>query len=173
MDTAARRKMILTLLQQADEPISATTIAKQFSVSRQIVVGDIALLRAEGENISATPQGYLIPKEQSGIVRIVACVHDAEKMKREMEIIVACNCQILDVIVEHPVYGQIVAQLQVSTQEGVNSFIRSVGENNAKPLADLTHGIHLHTLRCPDEEAYKKVIAALGDENFLLGLHLL
>ena len=44
----------MELLSRADAPMSATTIAGLFSVSRQIIVGDIALLRAGGVQILAT-----------------------------------------------------------------------------------------------------------------------
>ncbi|NLC83886.1 MAG: HTH domain-containing protein, partial [Ruminococcaceae bacterium] len=58
MTAAERREEIATLLIGAAEPISAGTLAVQFSVSRQVIVGDIALLRAAGIDIQATPRGY-------------------------------------------------------------------------------------------------------------------
>lgn len=56
MRAEERRQAIRELLQRAKQPVSATALAAQFSVSRQIIVGDIALLRAAGADISATPR---------------------------------------------------------------------------------------------------------------------
>ena len=59
MDSAERRKAILKLLEESEEPVSAGSMAKRFSVSRQIIVGDVALLRASSHAISATPRGFI------------------------------------------------------------------------------------------------------------------
>ena len=52
-----RRRAVARALEEADGPVSAAALAERFSVSRQIIVGDIALLRAAGADISATPRG--------------------------------------------------------------------------------------------------------------------
>ena len=82
MEAAERREAITRLLERAREPVSAAALAREFSVSRQIIVGDVALLRASGVDIAATPRGYLMPGEQGGLVRRVACVHRGEAMAR-------------------------------------------------------------------------------------------
>ena len=48
MDTAARRAAISETLRTAEKPVSASALARRYQVSRQIIVGDIALLRAAG-----------------------------------------------------------------------------------------------------------------------------
>ena len=60
MEAAARRQAILDRLRTADRPVSASSLAAELNVSRQIIVGDIALLRAGGAEISATPRGYVL-----------------------------------------------------------------------------------------------------------------
>ena len=76
MEAAQRRAAILSKLEQADRPVSAASLAREFAVSRQIIVGDIALLRAGGVDIAATPRGYVLPRESAALIRTVACVHD-------------------------------------------------------------------------------------------------
>ena len=132
MDAAHRRKTITHILEEAKAPVSAASLAKEFSVSRQIIVGDVALLRAG-----------------------------------ELEIMVDQGCQVLDVVVEHPVYGQLTGQLRLASRYDVQEFIRLVSQSNARPLSDLTGGIHLHTLRCPDEDSYRRVLADLEREGIL------
>ena len=168
MEAVERRRAIAQRLAQADGPVSAAALAKAFSVSRQIIVGDVALLRAGGMEIFATPRGYILPGEPVALTRTVACVHSGGEMARELEIMVDQGCQVVDVVVEHPVYGQLTGQLHLSSRYDVQEFIRSVSENQAKLLSDLTGGIHLHTLRCPSEEAYQRVLEELDRAGFLL-----
>ena len=168
MRAEERRQAILNTLNHADQPVSATALARQFSVSRQIVVGDIALLRAAGANISATPRGYVILREAAGLVRRVACQHDSAGMEAELNAMVDQGCTVLDVIVEHPIYGQLTGPLQLSSRYDVTQFIVRCTQADARPLSDLTEGIHLHTLSCPSEDAFQRVQTALRDMGVLV-----
>ena len=167
MDAAHRRKTITHILEEAKAPVSAAALAREFSVSRQIIVGDVALLRAAGANITATPRGYVLG-DGGGLVRRLACVHRGEDMERELTIMVDNGCTVEDVIVEHSVYGQLAGQLNLSSRYDVAQFIRKVAQSDAKPLSALTEGIHLHTLRCPDEAAFERVRAELDSAGFLV-----
>lgn len=157
MHTEQRREAILQVLREADSPVSATALARRFSVSRQIIVGDIALLRAAGADISATPRGYVILRDRGGLTCTVACQHDAGGMERELNAMVDQGCTVLDVIVEHPIYGQLTGPLQISNRHDVQQFIRRCQEAEALPLSRLTDGIHLHTLSCPDQASLERV----------------
>ena len=168
MNAKERRLAILNELKGASEPVSATVLAGKFGVSRQIVVGDVALLRASGQAVLSTPRGYLLGREETGLIRAVVCRHDAADMERELNIMVDHGCTVLDVGVEHPIYGQLSGQLTLSNRYDVAEFIRKVAENGAKPLSTITEGIHLHTLSCPDEAAFERVRNALSKEGFLL-----
>lgn len=53
MEAAQRREWILKELSEAKTPQSATKLARQLGVSRQIVVGDVAILRASGKPVQA------------------------------------------------------------------------------------------------------------------------
>ena len=166
MQAKKRRQAILKYLRQASRPVSAGFLAERFSVSRQAVVGDVALLRAAGADISATPRGYVILEADRGLVRRIACRHDAAGMEAELCAVVDQGCSVLDVIVEHPVYGQLTGPLQLSSRYDVGQFLsRCAG---ARPLSDLTGGIHLHTLSCPDEDAFRRVRDVLRDLGVLL-----
>ena len=166
MRAEERRQAILEHLRQSSRPVSAGLLAERFSVSRQVVVGDVALLRASGADISATPRGYVILKADRGLIRRVACRHDGLGMEAELCAVVDQGCSVLDVIVEHPVYGQLTGPLQLSSRYDVGQFLsRCAG---ARPLSDLTGGIHLHTLSCPDEDAFRRVRDVLRDLGVLL-----
>ena len=168
MSAESRRLKILRLLENASQPVSASKIAARMSVSRQIIVGDIALLRAAGNNIMATPRGYIIPGDSSGLLHQVAVEHNAEETRAELYAIVDQGCTVLDVIVEHPLYGELKGLLQLSSRYDVDEFIRKSLESDAVPLSQLTNGVHLHTLSCPDEEAFRRAEQALRELGFLV-----
>ena len=168
MHADTRRQAILDQLRDAAGPISAAALAAKFSVSRQIIVGDIALLRAAGAEISATPRGYVILPAPPGLVRQVACRHDAAGMEAELNAMVDQGCTVLDVIVEHPIYGQLTGQLQISSRYDVGQFVQRCRRQEAAPLSQLTEGIHLHTVACPSQEAYDRVRESLSKLGFLL-----
>lgn len=168
MDAGERRQAILEYLRQSSRPVSAGYFAERFSVSRQVVVGDVALLRAAGADISATPRGYVILKADRGLIRQVACRHDSAGMEAELCAVVDQGCAVLDVIVDHPVYGQLTGPLQLSSRYDVSQFLLRCEEEEARPLSDLTGGIHLHTLSCPNEAAFRRVQGALRELNVLL-----
>lgn len=98
---------------------------------------------------------------------MVACLHSSEDMERELTLMVDQGCTVENVIVEHPVYGQLTGPLELSSRYDVSEFIRKVEEHSARPLSALTGGIHLHTLRCPDQETLDRVTAQLEREGFL------
>lgn len=167
MHAEERRETILKLLRQSAQPVSASTLAGQLSVSRQIIVGDIALLRAGGEDILATPRGYCLQNAAAaGLTRLVAVRHDEAGMEAELNTMVDNGCTVVDVIVEHPLYGQLTGPLQLSSRYDVAQFIAR--SHTAQPLSVLTGGIHLHTLLCPSEDAYRRVLDALRQAGFLL-----
>ena len=168
MEAASRRQAILDRLRSADRPVSASALAAGLNVSRQIIVGDIALLRAGGAEISATPRGYVLPRATDGITRTIACRHTLAQTGQELDILVDNGCTVLDVIVEHPVYGQLTGQLQISSRYDVEQFLARIRDSDAAPLSMLTGGLHLHTLCCPNEDAYTRACAALKAASLLL-----
>jgi transcriptional regulator of NAD metabolism len=170
MNAETRRKKIMEQLSASHKPVSATALAGMFSVSRQVIVGDIALLRASGADITATPRGYVLTKESVGLLYTVAVQHSPVQTEQELCIFVDNGCIVEDVIVEHPIYGQIVGQLHLSSRYDVGQFMNRLDGGETAVLSSLTDGIHLHTLRCPDEAAYNRACAALKEAGLLLDI---
>lgn len=166
----ARRAAVEQALEQAGGPVSAAALARRFSVSRQIIVGDVALLRAAGADIVATPRGYVLGRRPAGVERTVACIHAPEEMEDELNAIVDAGGEVADVIVEHPVYGQLTGILGVSSRYDVQEFLRRVRTDDARPLSDLTGGIHLHTIRCKDDKTFQRIQKTLKKAGFLLDM---
>lgn len=163
-----RAGIIKELTERAGKPVSAAALASRFGVSRQVIVGDVAILRASGENITATPRGYVPGQETEKIVCTVACCHSSEDMQRELEIMVDNGCLVKDVIVEHPVYGQLTGSLELKSRYDIRQFIRRQSQSDAQPLSVLTAGVHLHTLVCEEEWELERVKNELDKAGFLL-----
>lgn len=168
MNASERRAHILSRLNKSEQAVSASVLAGECGVSRQIIVGDIALLRAAGETIIATPHGYVMKAKEEGLVCQIACAHGADDMTQELLTIVDQGCTVMDVIVAHPVYGELAGSLNLSSRYDVQTFIDKVAQASAQPISMLTDGVHLHTLRCPDEAACARVRQALRDLGMLL-----
>ncbi len=168
MNSQQRRDAILKLIQQGDIPISASALAKQFHVSRQLIVGDIALLRAQGCHIIATPRGYLYEQRASDqTVKTIAVCHRSEELNDEIYTIVDLGGALLDVIVEHPLYGELRGSLHIYSRYDADQFFNKLADKKAVPLSSLTDGIHLHTIRVHDEACYERILDALRDKGYL------
>lgn len=155
-----RRKYIVELLKHAKQPITGQEIAAQTGVSRQVIVTDIALLKSRNEPIIATNRGYLYmePTEQNTLLRrIILCKHSPEETATELNAIVDCGVTVVDVIIEHPVYGELTGSLQLKSRYDVEQFLQTVRAKKATLLSELTDGIHLHTL---EADAIEKLDAA-------------
>ena len=169
MDAQQRRQMIASRLAESSQPLSAGSLAQELSVSRQIIVGDVALLRAGGLDITATPRGYLLPRGAAGVTCTLACRHTALQMEEELNAMVDQGCTVLDVVVEHPIYGQLTGPLHLSSRYDVAQFLTRCAQSAAAPLSQLTEGVHLHTVRCPDRQAADRVREALERLGLLYG----
>lgn len=170
MDTHERRREILIQLTNANIPISASTLAEHFSVSRQIIVGDVALLRAEGYEIVSTPRGYLLKSDETiyPYVGMIACRHTSQQLKDELYTVVDFGGTVIDVTIEHSIYGELSGQLNLSSRYEVDMFIENVSGDSDKPLSTLSGGIHLHRIGCKSEEVFELIKDKLNKKGILL-----
>ena len=170
MDAVQRRERIQQILRESKEPVSAAAMASQVHVSRQIIVGDVALLRAGGMDIQATPRGYILQAQDSeaeGNHYTIACRHGRDTLEEELYAVVDNGGGLLDVTVEHPVYGQIVGKLYIFSRFDADNFMEKLRKNRASILCDITDNIHLHTLICRSEADYQRILAVLEEKGIL------
>lgn len=164
-----RRKRIVDLIETSSEPITGTELASQLGVSRQIVVQDMAILRAAGIDIVATPRGYVAndARHRRGVQReVLAVQHGRELIEAELNTLVDLGLRVLDVIVEHPVYGEIRGTLMLESRADVRAFLARLVD--AEPLSALTRGIHLHTVESTRPGAIDEARAGLRALGILL-----
>ena len=170
MDGDKRRKEIMELLNTEKDPLSGTSLAKRLGVSRQVIVQDIAL-RATNRNILSTNRGYILYGKQEDKMtckRVVAVKHTDEQMRDELYCIVDAGAKVLDVIVEHELYGQISVDLFINSRRDVDEFMEKLLSNTARPLKELTGDIHFHTIEAESEKILDLVEEGLKEKQFLI-----
>lgn len=168
MNSVERRENIIKLLLESNKPLKGTFIAEKYSVTRQVIVKDIAILRAKGQNIMATPDGYIINKNEGKIKAIIAVSHNEEQIFEEMGIVIKYGGIIEDVIVEHPLYGEIKGMLMIKNYNELNKFIVKYKEQKARLLSVLTNGVHIHTIAADSSENIELIISELKEHNFIV-----
>jgi uncharacterized protein len=169
MSSKDRRKLIEELLIKRREPQKGQDLAVEFGVTRQVIVKDIAILRAEGVDIVATPEGYIMQrKEMHKLKRIIAVSHRSDSIEEELTCIVKFGGTIEDVIIEHPLYGEMRGMLMIKTLYDVQNFMKKFKEYKAEPLSALTGGVHIHTITADSEETMNRIINELRTRNYLI-----
>lgn len=170
MNTVERRKKIINYLMKANEATKGSKFAEIFNVSRQVIVQDVAVLRAEGYEVTATPQGYIITgKELEGYVEEIVSKHKTiEEIMEELNIVVDNGGQVLDVTVDHPFYGEFNGKLMIRSRLDVKNFLIQMEESNAEPLSRMNDGVHLHKIKTSSKEIMEEIKKQLRNKNFIV-----
>lgn len=156
-----RQDSILAELSASDRPLTGSELADRCGVTRQVVVHDIAILRAAGINIVSTPRGYWIQTVPTTGTTVLSVCHPPELTKTELLILVDFGVAVLDVVVEHPVYGELRGPLHLSSRRDVELFLEKISSSDSLLLSSLTEGFHLHTVSAPDTQRLQEAVEAL------------
>lgn len=169
MEGSKRREQLVKLLMEQSEPVSGGELSRLLGVSRQVIVQDIALLRATDINIISTTRGYLVyHTDQPRLKRVFKVKHTTEQIEDELCTIVDNGGRILDVLVTHEIYGEITTALIIRNRQDVYDFVKKVREHKIVPLKELTDGIHQHTVEADSEAALDRIDKALKEKGYLL-----
>lgn len=168
MEGDKRREIILSLLDEEVSPISGTYLSKTLKVSRQIIVQDVALLRASGHDILATARGYILNKDADTMQkRVVLVQHEPNQLEDELNTIVDNGGRIRNVIISHPIYGELVGDLMLKTRRDIKQFVDKVNKTSATPLMNLTRGMHMHTIEANTNEELDFIEMELHKKGYL------
>lgn len=166
-----RREILLDMLKREGQPITGTELAKRTSVSRQVIVSDIALLKARNAPIIATSQGYVLFTANADTTlyeRQIACRHTSTDTEEELNIIVDAGVTVKNVTVEHAVYGEITASIMVSSRHDVQQFMQKLTDTKSNLLLELTEGIHIHLISASSEDKLNFAVQQLQQKGFLI-----
>ena len=166
-----RRSKILEWLLESTSPITGTELAEKTNVSRQVIVQDISILKAKNHSIVATSQGYMYMssftnKERPSLV--IACKHKPSETEQELLLLVDLGVMVKNVMVEHPVYGDLTASLMINNRKDVHDYLNKMKTTNASLLSELTDGVHLHTIEANTMSQLEEACSALEKRGFLL-----
>lgn len=168
MDGDKRREELQQMLKEAKEPLSGSKLGKILGVSRQVIVQDIALLRAQGLDIIATARGYVLYKNtEKSEKRIIMLQHSHEAIEDELNTIVDFGGVIRNVVIEHPIYGEIIGNMMVRTRQDVQQFIHNINRFETYPLMNLTDGIHMHTIEARNKSILDDIEYELNKKGYL------
>lgn len=165
-----RRQTIIDLLKKQNHPLTGSDLAKTTNVSRQVIVNDINLLKAKNEPIISTSQGYIYMSDPTAhlIEKKIVCSHTKEQTRDELYTIIDCGAIVKNVIVEHPIYGEVTASLHLTNRIEIDQFLQKIEETNAGLLSALTDGTHLHIIAAPTEQQLQLAEQKLRDLGFLI-----
>ncbi len=169
MEGQERREQILKMLTESAAPLSGSRLAKMTGVSRQVIVQDIALLRAVNKNILATTKGYVLyHQEENKYHRTFKVRHKNEDVKDELYTIVDNGGKVLDVVVAHDVYGQISVDLILENRRDIDDFVKHLKESESGPIKNIAGGIHYHTVEASSEIILDNIANALNQKGYLI-----
>ena len=171
MNGEERRRKILQKLQESDTPLSGTALAKAFHVSRQIIVQDIALMRAENYGILSTNKGYLLRSERTESTqpkRVFFVKHTRQQVLEEFRTVLELGGKFLDVAVEHEIYGQICVDLLIETAADAVEFCSKLTTCRDNPLKVLTDDCHYHTVCARSDKLLDFIETELRRKGYLL-----
>ena len=166
MTGSERRRKIVALMRQEPSPLSGGRLGKETGVSRQVVVQDIALLRTEGYPIVATARGYIL-NEPRQAVRLYKVCHTTEQTGDELKTIVDLGGCVLDVMVNHRVYGKMSPPLNIKNRRDVQLFLKDLETGKSTPLMTVTSGYHFHHVSADTEEILDEIGESLKEKGYL------
>jgi transcriptional regulator of NAD metabolism len=162
-----RRKKIIEMLSELDHPIKGSELADRLDISRQTLVQDIALLRKDGYPIISTTTGYILDK---GVTKdaeeVIGINHTPDQLSRELEILISHHVRVLDVIIDHPVYGRVRGELNICTPKDVKRFLEKRSKSPLPLFSEVTGGFHYHTLQADEPEYIEDAVEALQEAGF-------
>lgn len=164
-----RREQIVKILKNSDRPIPGTELAKQLEVSRQVVVQDMALLRANGIEITSTNRGYII-REDKKVSRVFKVIHTSEQVEDELNLYVDSGAVVEDVFVYHKVYGLIKVSMNIRSRRDVKKYLEDISSGKSTELMNLTSNYHYHTITAESEDVLDMIQEELWERGYLAKL---
>ncbi len=169
MTVTERRKEILQILVGTDVPIAAKDLAARFRVSRQVIVQDMAVIRASTPNIVSTNRGYLI-QNKAVCTREFKVRHNEDQVEQELNLIVDCGGQVKNVSISHRVYGRVTAEMDIISRQDVKEFLEALKNSKSTMLGSATNGYHYHLVETASEQRLDLIENRLKEAGLLAPL---
>ena len=171
MSGEERRNKIIDLLSHSTTPVSGTVLAKELGVSRQVIVQDMAVIRASTPGILSTTRGYVLQQDKD-----IACTrefkvrHGQEQAAEELNLIVDCGGRVKNISISHRVYGRVTAEMDIRSRQDVNEFVQAINSSHSSVLSSATSGYHYHLIEASSQERLDLIGEQLKKAGFLAPL---
>lgn len=166
MTGSERRNAIVSHIKNSAVPVSGKALAQEYEVSRQVIVQDIALIRASGHDIISTNRGYILNTPKSA-GRVFKVNHTDDDLENEL-------CSIVDLAggrqcyVNHRVYGHMEAELNINSRRKVMEFMEDIRSGKSSPLKNITSNYHYHKVEADNEETLDMIEEMLRRKGYLI-----
>jgi uncharacterized protein len=130
MNGEERRNQIVDILKHSSSPVPGTQLAQILDVSRQVIVQDIALIRAKNIDVFSTNRGYVLNDKQE-YSRILKVKHEDDEVEAELGAIVDMGGWIRDVFVYHKVYGVIRAEMNIHSRRDIRKYLEEIANGKS------------------------------------------
>ena len=157
------------MLSDSEVPISGKELAGILDVSRQVIVQDMALLRAQDYKIISTNQGYLLSGEKKSS-RVFKVFHSDSEVEEELKLITDCGGYVEDVFVYHKVYGVLRAEMNIKSRMDIRNYMEEIRSGKSSLLKNVTSGYHYHTVRAERVEILDMIQEELQKKGLLAKL---
>ena len=155
MTGSRRREEIVSKIKSSEVPVPGKELAKVYDVSRQVIVQDIALIRAAGYDIISTNRGYILNAPHT-VTRVFKVSHTDAQMEDEL-----CS-------INHRIYGHMEAPLDVASRRNVKEFMEGLHSGKSSPLKNITSNYHYHTVEADSEETLDLIEQVLKEKDYLV-----
>ena len=171
MTGSERRTAIMDQIKNSERPVSGSALARTFQVSRQVIVQDMAVIRASTPGILSTTRGYVLQQDKD-----IACTrefkvrHGQEKAAEELNLIVDCGGRVKNISISHRVYGRVTAEMDIRSRQDVNEFVQAINSSHSSVLSSATSGYHYHLIEASSQERLDLIGEQLKKAGFLAPL---
>ena len=107
-------------------------------------------------------------EDYPGVTKIFKCRHSDDQAEDELNCIVDQGGIVLNVFVNHKVYGRIQADMNIRSRRDVKNFIHDIHTGKSTLLKNVTSDYHYHTICADSEDILDAIEKELKNYGFLV-----
>ena len=167
ISSGERRRQLLTILKNADRPVTGRELSDTLGVARQIIVG------SSGMPILSSARGY----ELEGNLTKNLCYRQlqcrinpvtVEKLQAELDTVVDNGGTITAVTIDSEAYGRLQVHLELQNRRDVKLYLQRLENSQTPLLCSLTRGIHRITIETKEAGELEDIVRSLKEQELLL-----
>lgn len=162
-----RREQILSAIQQAPGPVPGAALAQACHVSRQVIVQDIALLRAARYPILSTTRGYVL--QSRCLSRVFRILPPDEGLKPILFSIVDNGGRVRNMFQPGTNGSRLEFRLNLHARSEVEAFLQGLTKPEGKLLRILVSQPHCQVVEADSKAILDRIEDTLSTKGYLAG----